>query len=96
MGLRRSDRSSNIPRYLDLLRRHLGFLLGFFLGWIPSLILALVVAVATIYLWPLAAFALLYVTFRVFDIHPELLSLVGIIAIATVWWWHVARSNKQP
>lgn len=73
-----------------------GFLLGFFLGWIPSLILALVVAVATIYLWPLAVFALLYEIFRVFDIHPKLLALVGIIAMATVWWWHVARSNKQP
>jgi len=77
-----------------------GFLLGFFLGWIPAFILGLVVGVATIYLWPLAAFALLYVIFRVFDIHPELLAyigtLVGIIAIATVWWWHVVRSNKQP
>lgn len=77
-----------------------GFVFGFFLGWIPALILALVVAIATIYLWPLAAVALLYVIYRVFDIHPELLAyigvLVGIIAIAAVWWWHVVRNNKQP
>ena len=72
-----------------------GFLFGFLLGWIPALILALLVAVATIYLWPLEAVALLYVIYRAFDIHPELLAyigaLVGIIAITTVWWWHVAR-----
>ena len=76
-----------------------GFLFGFFLGWIPALILALVVGVATIYLWPLAAVALLYVIFRVFGIHPELLAyigaLVGIIAIATVWWWHVRRLGDE-
>ena len=62
-------------------------------------VLALIVAVATIYLWPLVAAAFLYVIFRVFEIHPELPAyigaLVGIIAIVAVWWWHV-RSNKQP
>jgi hypothetical protein len=51
-----------------------GFVLGFGLGWIPALILALLVAVATIFLWPLAAVAVLYVIYRVFGIHPELSS----------------------
>jgi len=63
-----------------------GFLLGFGLGWIPALILALLAAVATIYLWPLAALVLLYVIYRVFDIHLELVTyiavFVGIVAIA--------------
>jgi hypothetical protein len=77
-----------------------GFLLGFGLGWIPALILALVVAVATIFLWPLAALVLLYVIYRALVIHPESLTyialFVGVIAIATVWWWHVLRYNKPP
>ena len=75
-----------------------GFLLGFGLGWIPALIIALLVAVATIFLWPLAAVVVLYVIYRAFVIHPELLTyialFVGVIAIATVWWWHVVRHNK--
>ena len=75
-------------------------LLGFVLGWIPALILALLVAVATIYLWPVAAVVLLYVIYRVFDIHPELLTyiavFIGIFAIAAVWWWHMVRHNKPP
>ena len=74
------------------------FLLGFFLGWIPTLILALLVVVATIFLWPLAAIAVLYVIYRVFGVHPELLiyiaAFVGIIAIATIWWWHVAKNKS--
>ena len=33
------------------------------------------------------------------NIHPELLTyyiaaFIGILAIATVWWWHVVRHNK--
>jgi hypothetical protein len=62
--------------------------LGFGLGWIPALILALLVAVATIFLWPLAALVLLYVIYRAFLIPPESLTpivlFVGVIAIATV------------
>jgi hypothetical protein len=77
-----------------------GFLLGFGLGWIPAVILALLVAVATIFLWPLAAVVLLYVIYRDFAIHPASLTyialFVGIIAIATVWWWHVVRHNTPP
>jgi hypothetical protein len=53
---------------------------------IPALILALLVAVATIFLWPLAAVVLLYVIYRVFNAYPELLAyiaaLIGIFAIA--------------
>jgi hypothetical protein len=75
-----------------------GFLLGFFLGWIPALILALLVVVATIFLWPLAAVAVLYVIYRVFGIHPELLiyiaAFVGIIAIVMIWWWHVGNNKS--
>lgn len=75
-----------------------GFLLGLLLGWIPALILALVVTVATIYLWPLIAAVLLYVIYRIFGIHPELLIYIaagiGVIAIAMIWWWHVARHNS--
>ena len=75
-----------------------GFFLGFGLGWIPALILALLVVVATIFLWPLAAVAVLYVIYRVFGVHPELLiyiaAFVGIIAIAMIWWWHVANNKS--
>jgi hypothetical protein len=56
---------------------------------------ALLVAVATIFLWPVAAVVLLYVIYRAFVIHPESLTyialFVGVIALATVWWWHVKR-----
>jgi hypothetical protein len=41
-----------------------GFLLGFGLGWFPALILALLVTVATIFLWPVAAVVLLYIDRR--------------------------------
>src|SRR6266568_3311786 len=62
-----------------------GLFLGLWIGWIPALILALLVAVATIFLWPLAAVAVLYVIYRVFGVHPKLLTyiaaFVGIIAI---------------
>jgi hypothetical protein len=72
--------------------------LGFLVGWIPFLILALLVAVATIFLWPLAAAAVLYLIYRVFGVHPELLTyiaaLVGIIAIAMIWWWHVTNNKS--
>ena len=74
------------------------FLLGFFLGWIPALILALLVVVATIFLWPLVAVAVLYVIYRVFGVHPELLiyiaAFVCIIAIVMIWWWHVANNKS--
>jgi hypothetical protein len=73
-----------------------GFLLGFFVGWLPALILALVVAVAMIYLWPLAAAALLYAIYRVLGVHLHLdyiAALIAICAIAIVWWWHVVRRN---
>ncbi len=63
-----------------------------------ALILALLVVVATIFLWPLAAVAVLYVIYRVFGVHPELLiyiaAFVGIIAIAMIWWWHVANTKS--
>ena len=69
-------------------------LFGFFLGWIPALILALVVAVAMIFLWPLAAVAI-HLIHRGFGFHPELLAyvaaLIGIFAITIVWWWHMVR-----
>jgi len=75
-------------------------LLGLILGWIPALIIALLIAVATIFLWPLAAVALLYVIYRVFGVHPGALTyiavFVGIIAIALIWWWHMARHNNLP
>jgi hypothetical protein len=74
-----------------------GFFLGFLLGWIPALILALLAAVATIFLWPLVAVVVVYVVYRFFGVHPALLSyivvLVGIIAIAMIWWWHLGRHN---
>ena len=77
-----------------------GFLLGFFLGWIPALILALFVAVVMIYLWPLAAVTLFYLIYREFDIHPELLAyiaaFIAVLAIALIWWWHMARHNRLP
>jgi len=73
-------------------------LLGFVLGWISALILALLVAVATIFLWPLAAAVLLYGIYRVFNVYPELLvyiaAFIGIFAIVMIWWWHVVRHNK--
>jgi hypothetical protein len=75
-----------------------GFLLGFGLGWIPALVLALLVVVATIFLWPLIVVAVLYMIYRVFGVHPELLiyiaAFVGIIAIVMIWWWHVANNKS--
>jgi len=75
-----------------------GFLLGFGLGWIPALVLALLVVVATIFLWPLVVVAVLYMIYRVFGVHPELLiyiaAFVGIIAIVMIWWWHVANNKS--
>jgi hypothetical protein len=74
-----------------------GFLIGFFLGWMPAVILALLVAVAMIYLWPLVAIALLYLIYRVFGVYPALPTYIAIIiaifAIATVWWWHMVRDR---
>jgi hypothetical protein len=62
-----------------------GFVFGFFLGWIPALILALLVAVAMIYLWPLAAIAILYLFYRALGTYPKLLvyiaALIGIFTI---------------
>jgi hypothetical protein len=73
-------------------------LLGFLLGWIPALILALLVAVATIYLWPLAAILLLYELYRGFGVLPDLLpfiaALIAIFAIALVWGWHMVQDNN--
>jgi len=75
-----------------------GFFLGIGLGWIPALILALLVAVATIFLWPLAAVGVLYVIYQFFGMDPELFTyipvFVGIIAIAMIWWWHLGRHNN--
>jgi hypothetical protein len=46
----------------------------------------------------LAAVAVLYVTYRVFGVHPELLiyiaAFVCIIAIVMIWWWHVANQKS--
>jgi hypothetical protein len=51
MDIRGPDR----PATLLAVWIYCGFFLGFGLGWIPALILALLVVVATIFLWPLAA-----------------------------------------
>jgi hypothetical protein len=52
-----------------------------------------------IYLWPLAVVALLYLIFREFGIHPQLLAyiagFVAALAIAMIWWWHMER-NRLP
>jgi drug/metabolite transporter (DMT)-like permease len=75
-----------------------GVLLGFFLGWIPALILGLVATVAMIFLWPLAAVALLYVIYRFFGVQPGALTYIGlsviIIAIALIWWRHISRNKN--
>ena len=72
-----------------------GVLLGFFLGWIPALILAVIAALAMIFLWTLAAASIFYLIYRGFGIHAELLPyiavLTGIFAIGIVWWWHMVR-----
>jgi len=48
-----------------------------------------------IYLWPLAAAAILYFIFEFFDVHQELLTyisiFIGIFAITIIWWWHMVR-----
>ena len=99
MGLRGFGGSGNIPRYMDLLCCYLRVFIWILLGWIPALILALVVAVAMIYLWPLAAVVLLYAIYRVLGVHPHLLNyiavLIAICAIAIVWWWHMVRHNNM-
>ena len=98
MDIRGPDRASNAPCCLDLLRRHLRLFLGHRIGLDSRPILALLVAVATIFLWPLAAVGVLYVIYRFFGMDPELLSyipvFVGIIAIVMIWWWHLGRHNN--
>jgi len=73
-----------------------GFVFGFFLGWIPALILAFLVAVAMIYLWPLVA-TILYLIYRVLGIYPKSLvyiaALIGIFTIAIVWWSHMITAD---
>lgn len=98
MALRGFDGTGNIPRDMDLLRGYLRVFVWISLGLIPALILALVVAVAMIYLWPLAPVVLLYAIYRVLGIHLHLLNyiaaLIAICAIAIVWWWHMVRHNN--
>jgi hypothetical protein len=52
---------------------------------------------AMIYLWPLAAIAIIYFVYRAFGIRPELLAyiaaLIGVFAVAIVWWWHTRRAS---
>jgi hypothetical protein len=97
MDIRGLDRASNAPCCLDLLRGHLRLSIGLLFGLDTPLILALLVVVATIFLWPLAAVAVLDVIYRVFGVHPELLiyitAFVGIIVILMIWWWHVANNK---
>jgi hypothetical protein len=62
---------------LDLLRNQLRLSIGLLFGLDTPLILALPVVVATIFLWPLAAVAVLYVIYRVFSVHPELLIYIA-------------------
>ena len=59
MDIRGPYRAGNAACWLDLCAVTYGFLLGFGLGWIPALVLALLVVVATIFLWPLAVVAVL-------------------------------------
>jgi hypothetical protein len=95
MDIRGPYRASNAPCCLDLLRGHLRLSIGVLFGLDsrphPR------IAVATIFLWPLAAVAVLYVIYRVFGVHPELLiyiaAFVGVIAIAMIWWWHVGNNK---
>jgi hypothetical protein len=48
-----------------------------------------------IYLWPLAAIAILYLIYRALGIYPKSLvyiaALIGIFTIAIVWWSHMVR-----
>ena len=91
------DWASNAPRCLDLLRRHLRLFLGLRIGLDSrrhprvaggrgdDLFMAVGSGSGSICDLPS------------FGVHPELLTyiaaFVGIIAIAMIWWWHVA-DNK--
>jgi hypothetical protein len=89
MVMRSPNWSSNVPYSLDLLRGHLRLFVG-----LLFITLALLVAVATIFLWPLPAAAILYVIYRVFGIHLNIAAaLIGTFAIGVVWWWHMVRTE---
>jgi hypothetical protein len=57
----------------------------------------LLVAVAMIYLWLLAAIAILYLIYRALGKYPKSLvyiaALIGIFTIAMVWWSHMMTAD---
>jgi hypothetical protein len=100
LDLRGSTGSATVLAVLIYCAVAYGFLLGFGFGLIPALILALLVVVATIFLWPLLPFVVMYVLYRASVFYPVSLThivlFVGVIALATGWWQHVVRHNEPP
>src|SRR6516225_8957379 len=98
MDIRGPDRASNAPCCLDLLRGHLRLFPRLRIGLDSRPHPRIAGCRGDIFLWPLAAVAVLYVIYRVFGVHPELLIyiavFVGIIAVVMIWWWHVANNKS--
>ena len=98
MDIRGPDRASNAPCCLDLLRGHLRLSIGVLFGLDSRPHPRIAGCRGDDLFMAVAAVAVLYVIYRVFGVHPELLAyiaaLVGIVAIAMIWWWHVAKNKS--
>ena len=97
MDIRGPDRPSNAPCCLDLLRRHLRLFLGLRIGLDSRPNPRIVGCRGDDLFMAVGSDSGSILIYRVFGVHPELLiyiaALVGIIAIAMIWWWH-AGNNK--
>ena len=98
MDIRGPDRASNAPCYLDLLRGHLRLSIGVLFGLDSrphsriagcrgdDLFMAAGSGSGSIY--DLPSFR------RSSRIMIYIAAFVGIIAIAMIWWWHVAKNKS--
>ena len=98
MDIRGPDRTNSAPCCLDLLCRHLRLFLGLRIGLDSRPHPGIASCRGDDLFMAVAAVAVLYVIYRVFGVHPQLLTyvaaFVGIIAIALIWWWHVASDKS--
>ena len=97
MDIRGPDRAGNAPCCLDLLRGHLRLSIGVLFGLDSRPHPRIAGCRGDDLFMAASSGAVLYVIYRVFGVHPELLiyvaAFVGIIAIAMIWWWHVANNK---
>jgi hypothetical protein len=97
MDIRGPERPSNAPCCLDLLRRHLRLFLGLRIGLDSRSHPRIAGCRGDDLFMAVGSDSGSILIYRVFGVHPELLiyiaALVGIIAIAMIWWRH-AGNNK--